>query len=71
MNRPTLPLWGANERMKLCGFFPAMTHDDNVQAAYQICRFHRGGVRRFQRTILSIKESKKSPISSGKTMDTM
>ena len=28
--------------MKLCGFLPAMTHDDNVQAAYQICRFHRG-----------------------------
>ena len=28
--------------MKLCGFFPAMTHDDNVQAAYQNCRFHRG-----------------------------
>ena len=22
MNRPTLPLWGANERMKLCQFFP-------------------------------------------------
>ena len=34
-----------NEGMKKCGFFPAMTHDYHVQAAYQNRSVSSGKIR--------------------------